>query len=111
MSSVLIFLLSVFLVLVTVGGDFLIKKASLLTGFTGWKLLLIGCIIYGATGIGWFYVLRKIKLSTMGVWYSIILVLSLTLISVFYFKEKISSIEIVGIILAIVSLVILSRFA
>lgn len=96
---------------ITVLGDSAIKHASILSSFSGWKFLALGCIIYGLTGIGWFFVMRKIKLSTVGVLYALSTVLFLTFISIFYFKEQVSDAEIIGIGLAIVSLIILSRFA
>jgi len=55
--------------------------------------------------------MRKIKLSTLGVLYAVSCVIILTLVGVFYFKEKINLVEIAGIILAVISLIILSRFA
>ena len=57
----------IILSIVTVLADMFVKQASLQAGFLGWKPLVIGCIIYALTGVGWFYVLRSIKLSTSGV--------------------------------------------
>lgn len=99
------------MIILTVIGDMFIKTASLQNSFSGWPMLVFGSIIYGLTGVGWFFVMRQMKLSTLGVFYAVGCVLLLTLLSVLYFKEKISSMEIVGIILAIVSLIILFRFA
>ncbi len=110
-SAFFALLLGIELSLVTVVGDFFIKSASLQQGFSGWKTLIFGAVIYGATALGWFFVAQKIKLSTLGVLYAVSCVVFLTLLSVFYFKEKISSFEIIGVILAIISLVILSKFA
>lgn len=112
MNAVLIaFLIGIGLSLITVIADALIKHASLHNAFSGWPMLVLGAIIYGLTAFGWFFVMRKIKLSTLGVLYGVSCVILLTLVSVFYFKEKISSIEIVAIGMAITSLVILSRFS
>ena len=112
MNTILIvFLIGIGLSLITVLADSLIKHASLQNAFSGWQTLILGAIIYGLTAFGWFFVMRKIKLSTLGVLYAVSVVVFLTLVSVFYFKEKISPIEIVGISMAIFSLVILSRFA
>lgn len=74
-------------------------------------MLILGAVIYGLTAFGWFFVMRKIKLSTVGVLYGVSCVVLLTLVGVFYFKEKINPLEIFGIALAIISLIILSRFA
>jgi drug/metabolite transporter (DMT)-like permease len=97
--------------LVTVLADALIKHASLQKGFSGCPLLIMGAVIYGLTAFGWFFVMQKVKLSTLGVLYALSVVVFLTLVSTIYFKEKISIIEIGGIGLAIISLVILWRFA
>ena len=104
------FIVGIALSLVTALADVLIKHASQKSGFLGWKYLLAASIIYAATAIGWFFVMRKIKLSTLGVLYSVSIVLFLTIISVFYLKEKISSLEIIGIGAALASLALLARF-
>jgi len=112
MNSILIaFLIGIGLSAITVLADAFIKHASLQNAFSGWQMLILGAVIYGLTAFGWFFVMRKIKLSTLGVLYGVSVIIILTLVSVFYFKEKISSMEIFGIALAIISLMILSRFA
>lgn len=112
MNSILISItVGIGLSLVTALADAFIKHASLQKAFSGWKWLVISAIIYGATAFGWFFVMRKFKLSTAVVLYSVSLIIFLTLIGVFYFKEKISPVEIFGIVLAITSLIILSKFA
>lgn len=107
----IMFLVGIGLSAITVFADALVKHASLQSAFSGWPALLAGAIIYGLTALGWFFVMRKIKLSTLGVLYAVSCVILLTLVSVFYFKEKISPLEIVGISLAIISIIILFRFA
>lgn len=104
-------LIGIGLSLITVFGDLFVKHASLKPKLTGWPLLLVGALIYGLTALGWFFVMRKVKLSTLGVTYSVSVVIFLTLVSVFYFKEKIYPIEILAIIMAIISLIIIARFA
>jgi len=112
MNTVLIaFLIGIGLSIITVFADSLIKQASLQNSFSGWQMLISGGLIYGLTAFGWFFVMKKLKLSTIGVLYGVTCVVFLTLVSVFYFKEKINSFEIFGIALAIISLIILSRFA
>ncbi|MDD4901965.1 MAG: transporter [Patescibacteria group bacterium] len=112
MNSILgAFLIGIGLSVITVFADALIKHASLQNAFSGWRTLILGAIIYGLTAFGWFFTMRKIKLSTLGVLYAVSCVILLTLISMFYFKERISPWEISAIILAIFSLIILFRFA
>jgi drug/metabolite transporter (DMT)-like permease len=107
----LAFLLGIGLSIITVLGDVLVKSASLQPGFSGWQVLVVGAIIYGLTAFGWFFVMRGAKLSTLGVLYAVSVVVFLTLVSVFYFKEKLSIFEVLGITMAITSLVILYRFS
>ncbi|PIS39071.1 MAG: hypothetical protein COT34_00325 [Candidatus Nealsonbacteria bacterium CG08_land_8_20_14_0_20_43_11] len=104
-------IISMSLCVLAVLGDSFIKQASLKIGFTGWKWLLAGMAVYFFGSMGWFFVLRKVKLFTAGVWYAVGSVVLVTLASVFIFKEKISLLEIFAIFLAIASLVILYRFA
>lgn len=110
-QTLIVFSIGIFLSLITVVADIFIKNASLQEKFSGWRLLIVAALIYGSTAFGWFFLTRKAKLSTLGVLYSVIIVISLTLLSVFYYKEKISPMEIFGIALAISSLLILYRFA
>jgi drug/metabolite transporter (DMT)-like permease len=55
--------------------------------------------------------MKHIKLSSLGVIYSLTTVLLLVAIGVFYFHEKLNIYEIIGIVAAIVSVILLSRFA
>lgn len=112
MNSVLVvFLIGFGLCALTIIADVFIKNASLQNAFSGWKMLIIGAVLYGITAIGWFFVMRKMKLSTLGVLYGVGCLVLLTLVSVFVYKEKINLMEIIGIVLAITSVLILYRFA
>ncbi|OGH68609.1 MAG: hypothetical protein A3J66_01145 [Candidatus Magasanikbacteria bacterium RIFCSPHIGHO2_02_FULL_47_14] len=112
MSSIVeVFLIGIGLSVVTVFADVLVKHASSQEAFSGWRSLVLGAVIYGLTAMGWFFVMRRIKLSTVGVLYGVSCVVLLTLVSVFFFKEKISPMEMVGIFLAVTSLILLARFA
>lgn len=96
---------------ITIGGDLLVKEASLHQSFAGWKWLLTGAIIYGVTVLGWFYVMRKVDLPVVGAVYSVATVIALTFLGTFVYREKLSSGEVVGLTMAVGSLVILFRFA
>jgi len=74
------------------------------------KYFVIGALIWASVVFGWYFVYKHIKLSTSAVFYAISTVLSLTAVSVFYFKEKLNVYEIIGIGFAILSLVLLKRF-
>lgn len=96
--------------LVSLSGDYLIKKASLQNGLIGWKQLLAGALVYGLTAVGWFYVMRIFKLFTIGILHSIIAIALSMLLSQFVFGEKINSRELIGIALGLISIILLVRF-
>ena len=92
-------------------GDYLLKLASSQKNplKAGWFYL--GFAVYASTAFGWVFVMRHLKLATIGVVYSISMILLLTSIGVVVFREPLSTPEIVGLALAIAALVLLVRFA
>lgn len=97
---------------VTTFGDFFLEWATKDPNrFVHLPKFLIGWFIYSLTAVGWFLVYRFEKLSTVGPIYSIFTILFFVFYSVVIFKESISGMEIFGIILALVALIILGRFA
>ena len=110
-NSILPFIIGSVMIIITVIGDGLIKNASRLKGFSGWKSLLVGSLLYGLTGFGWFFVMRGMKLSTLGAFYGVGCTLLLAIIGVFYYREQINLIEVIGIFLGITSLILLFRFS
>lgn len=107
-----------FAVLVTIAfsvvgvlGDYFLKLASEREQpmRTGWFYL--GFALYAATAFGWVFVMRHLKLATISVLYSVSLVLLLTAIGVVRFWEPLNFFEVIGIVLAVASLVLLMRFA
>jgi len=104
-------LITIFLGLVGVIGDFFIKLSGNGTKFMELKWFIIGFLIYASTAFGWFYVMKHVKLATLGVFYLISTIIFLTIVGVFYFKERLNLYEIIGIITAIISLILLGKFA
>jgi drug/metabolite transporter (DMT)-like permease len=96
---------------VGVVGDYFLKLASTRQQplRSGW--FYIGFVLYASTAFGWVFVMRHLKLATIGVLYSVSMVLLLTAVGVVLFREPLNYAEIAGIILAVVSLVLLMRFA
>jgi drug/metabolite transporter (DMT)-like permease len=97
--------------LVGVVGDYFLKLAS---GReqplrSGWFYL--GFALYASTAFGWVYVMRHLKLATIGVVYSVSMVLLLTAVGVVLFRETLNAAEWAGIGLAVAALVLLTRFA
>ncbi len=99
------------LALFGVVGDYFIKLSGQETKTLQWEHFAIGLIIYASSAFGWFYVMRHIKLSSLGIIYSLSTVLLLVVIGIFYFHEQINAQELIGIVLAVTSLILLSRFA
>jgi drug/metabolite transporter (DMT)-like permease len=105
-------------ILVTVGfsavgvlGDYFLKLASAQSRplRSGWFYL--GFAVYASTAFGWAYVMRHLKLATIGVVYSVSMILMLTGIGAVAFREPLNGYEIAGIVLAVASLILLMRFA
>jgi len=111
MTKFLAFSSAILLGLITVFGDYLIKKGSLKISFSGWQYLLAGCIIYGLTGVGWFFVFRIIEISDVGAIYSMTCIVALAMLGVIVFHERLSPGEILGIVFAIASVILLYRFS
>ena len=104
-------LIALGLALVDVLADTLIKKAGAIPGQTNLRLFIPGLLAYGLTAVGWLYVFRSLKLSTVGVFYGVSSVLLLVVAGVVFFGERLNVPECVGIVLAITSIILLARFA
>jgi drug/metabolite transporter (DMT)-like permease len=112
MSKLLVpFLVIGLMGIITVTGDFFMKIAGNTNKFIVWKWFVLGFILYSITAFGWFWVMKYMKLSTVGVFYAISTVLLLVILSVFYFKESLNGYEAAGIVSAVISLGLLWRFA
>src|SRR4051812_7909323 len=105
-------------VLVTLGfsavgvlGDYLLKLASARPNplRSGW--FYVGFAVYASTAFGWVFVMRHLKLATIGVVYSVSMILLLTAVGSLAFRETLNAYEIAGLLMAIGSLVLLMRFA
>src|SRR6476469_9785430 len=92
---------------VGVVGDYFLKLASGKDESLKSPAFYIGFVIYASTAFGWVFVMKHLKLATVGVVYCVSMVLLLTAIGVVGFKESLSVREIVGIAMAIASLVLL----
>lgn len=107
-----------FPILVTVGfsllgivGDYFLKLASESERPLASGTFYLGFAVYASTAFGWVYVMRHLKLATIGGLYSVSMIVLLTTIGVVLFREPLSMTEGLGLVLAITSLVLLVRFA
>ena len=106
-----------FAVLVTVGfsalgvlGDYFLKLASESERSLTSRWFFVGFAIYASTAFGWVFVMKHLKLGTIGVLYSVSMVLLLTTLGVVFFRESLNGYEIAGLLMAIGSLILLVRF-
>lgn len=91
--------------------DTLLKKASLETHYIINRWFLAGAVIHGMTAFGWVWVMRNLKLAVLGVVYSLSTVVLLTLVGALFFHETLTAREWLGLGLAVLSMLLLSRFA
>lgn len=92
-------------------GDYFLKLASTSDRplRSGW--FYVGFAVYSSTAFGWVYVMRHLKLATIGVVYSVSMIVLLTLIGLVVFRETLNYAEIAGLLMAFGSLILLVRFA
>jgi small multidrug resistance pump len=94
-----------------IAGDYFLKISSEKSNPLTSIWFYVGFCLYASTAFGWVIVMRTLKLSTMGVIYSVAMILMLALIGATQFGEKLNAYEVLGILMAIGSLILLMRFA
>jgi small multidrug resistance pump len=92
-------------------GDYFLKLASGREQPLRSTSFYLGFALYASTAFGWVFVMKHLKLATISVLYSVSLVLLLTAMGVVLFRESLNYPEIIEIVLAVASLVLLMRFA
>jgi multidrug transporter EmrE-like cation transporter len=96
---------------VGVVGDYLLKLASGKGNPFRSGAFYFGFAVYASTTFGWAYVMRHLKLATIGAVYSVSMILLLTGVGVAVFRQPLHAPEVVGLAMAVGSLVLLMRFA
>ena len=111
MKNCLPLLITVAFSVVGVVGDYLLKLASEQKAplRSGWFYL--GFAVYASTAFGWVYVMRHLKLATIGAVYSVSMIVLLTGVGVTAFRQPLNAYEVAGLAMAIGSLILLMRFA
>ena len=92
-------------------GDYFLKLASARDAPFRSPAFYVGFAVYASTAFGWLFVMQHLKLGTIGVLYSVSMIVLLTLVGVTVFGERLSYPEIAGMLMALASLVLLVRFA
>lgn len=111
MTKIIPLIISVGLALIGVVGDSLIRRAGAGPKFVDLRWFTIGSVVYISTIFGWFFVMKYLKFSTIGVFYGVSSLLFLVIAGIIFFHERPNPIEIIGIGLAIISMVLLGRYA
>jgi multidrug transporter EmrE-like cation transporter len=91
-------------------GDYFLKRASAADQPLATRSFLIGFVLYASTAVAWTYVMRHLTLATIGVIYSMCMILLLALMGVVVFDEPLHRSEMVGIVLALAAMILLARF-
>jgi multidrug transporter EmrE-like cation transporter len=97
--------------LLGVVGDYFLKVASAQEGSLRSPAFYVGFVVYASTAFGWLFVMKHLKLGTIGVVYSVTMIVLLTIVGVVVFDERLSGPEIAGLLMALASVVLLVRFA
>src|SRR3989344_5023061 len=98
-------LVVIILSLIGVLGDYFLKLAGNGERYINYPLFILGAIVYSSTAIGWFFVMKHIKLGTLGIVYATTTVIALTFTGMIFFKESLNIYEIIGLIAGISSIV------
>ena len=96
--------------ILTVVGDWFIKYASMEIRPILNRWFGAGCAMYLLGTFGWVFVMPHMKLATIGVVYSLSIVVLMALLGVFAFGETINRYEVAGLGLGVVSIILLGRF-
>lgn len=92
-------------------GDYFLKRASLAEHSLRSVWFYVGFAVYASTAFGWVFVMKHLKLATVGVVYSVSMILLLSIVGAVVYREALNYAEMLGIALAICSLALLMRFA
>jgi multidrug transporter EmrE-like cation transporter len=95
---------------VGIAGDYFLKRASGEPSPLATPAFLVGLTLYSSTAFAWVFVMRYLKLATISAIYSVCMILMLTSMGYLVFDETLNRYEILGIVLALASITLLSRF-
>ena len=101
---------AILLSMVSVAADYFLKRASESPHALQSAYFVTGAAMFTVTAFGWVFVLRYVKLATLGAIYSVVTVIGLAVLQISIFNESFTSAEWLGIGLAIASLILLGRF-
>lgn len=97
--------------LIVIGGDLALKIAADKGLSLASPLIVLGCGLYAASAIAWFWAMRHISLAQAGVAYTMFSLLALCAIGALWFGEDLRPREFAGIGCAMAAVLLLVRFA
>jgi drug/metabolite transporter (DMT)-like permease len=109
MNEVNALLVLVPITVATIAGDYCIKIASGSQSQSSHFMLIAGASLYGASSLGWFVLMHAHSLATIGVLYSATTIIMLAALGHFVFNEPTSTTQLLGLLLAIISVVIMNH--
>jgi undecaprenyl phosphate-alpha-L-ara4N flippase subunit ArnF len=92
----------------TLVGDYLIKLASDREAHPRSLTFVLGMILYGLPGIGWFYLMKSHSLAAVAVFYSASTIMMMAALGALVFREAFGLREAVGISLAVTSVAVMT---
>ena len=95
------------IVITQIGGDYFIKIASARPDGLVSIEFTVGVILYGATALGWYFLMKNHSLAEIGVVYSASTILLLATLGYFVFHENVGPRQFVGLTLAILSVIVM----
>ena len=106
--------LLILLIVVEIIGETSLTKASKLSNINNnhpkYFLIAIGITLYALVGVILYFLLVKQKqLIVVNTLWQVLNVIFITLIGLFYFKEKLSVYQIIALILAIISIILINK--
>ena len=106
--------LLILLVVVEIIGETSLTKASKLSNITNnypkYFFIALGITLYALVGVILYFLLVKQKqLIVVNTLWQVLNVIFITLIGLFYFKEKLSVYQIIALILAIISIILINK--
>lgn len=97
------------MVVINLLGDYYVKIASLGNAPKEWQKILLGASLYGVSALGWVFIYRHGKFFTVEAISAIGSMVISLLVSQIVFKEKISSNELIGVVLGLASVYMLLK--
>lgn len=104
-------LVAIALAAIGVLADYFLKLASDQAASVRSAWFWVGLFVYAAMAGGWVYVMRHLSFTEIGIVYSVATILLLTAVGTLVLKEALHTHEVLGVLMAFGSLVLLARFS